>query len=945
MSSRLLHPDEYELEARSSVDSQGTFDLDEADFESQIPPRSRRFHIGRFPFLSRLFSSTYSGYRRLKPSRPLLSASSRPSCYRRLLLRRSCFFLHAFVGIILALLILTSIFRPSYTRPPPHYVALRDSVSQSQSPSGRGNTRNEKVFIAASLYDSHGELAGGEWGTRLLRLIDLLGEENVFVSIYENDSGAEGESALRGLEDQIPCNSSIVFEEHFDLDSLPRVTIPGGSARVKRVQFLAEARNRALRPLDESDQRYDKLLYLNDVIFDPVDAVQLLFSTNVDDNGVAQYRAACAVDFLNPFKFYDTYATRDLQGYGVGVPFFPWFSTAGDAQSRNDVLAGKDAVRVRSCWGGMAAFDARYFQRLGEGEASPVRFRATPELFWEASECCLIHADIQDPPSSVEEIEDTGIYMNPYVRVAYDARTLSWLGTTRRFEKLYSFIHTIANHLVGLPWFNPRRTEVPGQRGEELVWVPDPSGDGSGTVQRVERIAGNDGFCGRDGLQMDWSKKVMGIVQAAFDSVLEKTSYPLEESRHAPKTMTPKYTHRRGDIRTGPSSRPLSHFSSHTQLPSSSSSNSSSPALVPSHHPQPSSVSDVPHMSLTSPKEPNMPPVVNIDDTEGFMAAARALKFPKTENSYMSAASTAVEDSSSDQQPDASEDVDETPADSVLPATVYHENDVPATDETNGWGITNGHDAQFTTPAEPLVSVNETNGSVAALDLQNAISLATDAGVYTPDDFDDDDEKDDEEEDREHLTTFKTWGTPDVRDKPAAQVRRVILKGLPSSWSNPAKVLTLIHGGMVESVSITAAGNAHVVFCDADACKAFYNKYPNGIDLDKDRKTTVFVETGSEVDIVSSQLAFNLSVGATRVVRAVGADLGLSMIQLLQVASVQGRRVEKIIDHYVPGDARHVIFRFCSIDDAARFRGAIIRDEAWEQCNVQYAADPSSMVV
>ncbi|KAG2414253.1 hypothetical protein HFD88_003444 [Aspergillus terreus] len=502
MSSRLLHPDEYELEARSSVDSQGTFDLDEADFESQIPPRSRRFPIGRFPFLSRLFSSTYSGYRRLKPSRPLLSASSRPSCYRRLLLRRSCFFLHAFVGIILALLILTSIFRPSYTRPPPHYVALRDSVSQSQSPSGRGNPRNEKVFIAASLYDSHGELAGGEWGTRLLRLIDLLGEENVFVSIYENDSGAEGESALRGLEDQIPCNSSIVFEEHFDLDSLPRVTIPGGSARVKRVQFLAEARNRALRPLDESDQRYDKLLYLNDVIFDPVDAVQLLFSTNVDDKGIAQYRAACAVDFLNPFKFYDTYATRDLQGYRMGLPFFPWFSTAGDAKSRNDVLAGKDAVRVRSCWGGMAAFDARYFQRRGEGETSPVRFRATPELFWEASECCLIHADIQDPPSNVEEIEDTGIYMNPYVRVAYDARTLSWLGTTRRFEKLYSFIHTIANHLVGLPWFNPRRTEVPGQRGEELVWVPDPSGDGSGTVQLVERIAGNDGFCGREGLQV-----------------------------------------------------------------------------------------------------------------------------------------------------------------------------------------------------------------------------------------------------------------------------------------------------------------------------------------------------------------------------------------------------------------------------------------------------------
>ncbi|KAL4896257.1 cryptococcal mannosyltransferase 1-domain-containing protein [Aspergillus ambiguus] len=502
MSTRLLHPDEYELDARSSVDSQGSFDLDEADFESQIPPRSRpRFLANRIPFVSRLFSSTYSGYRRLKPSR-LLSTSRRPSCYRRLLLRRSCFYLHVFVGIILALLVLTSIFRPSYTRPPPHYETLRNAVSQSQLPSGRGNPRSERVFIAASLYDRDGDLAGGAWGAGVLQLIDLLGEENVFLSIYENDSGAAGESALRGLEDRIPCNSSIVFEEQFDLGRLPRVTIPGGSERIKRVQYLAEVRNRALRPLDQSDLRFDKLLFLNDVVFDPVDAVQLLFSTNADDHGVAQYRAACAVDFANPFKFYDTYATRDLQGYRMGLPFFPWFSTAGDAQSRHDVLAGKDAVRVRSCWGGMVAFDAQYFQRDASPQGSPARFRASPELFWEASECCLIHADIQDRPSNVDEITDTGIYVNPYVRVAYDARTLSWLGTTRRVEKLYSFIHTIGNHLAGLPWFNPRRTEVPGQRGEELVWVPDASGDGSGTVQTVERTTGNDGFCGRDGLQV-----------------------------------------------------------------------------------------------------------------------------------------------------------------------------------------------------------------------------------------------------------------------------------------------------------------------------------------------------------------------------------------------------------------------------------------------------------
>jgi len=372
-----------------------------------------------------------------------------------------------------------------------------------KSYTGRGNPRNEKVFIAASLYDRGGELAGGQWGMQLLELIDLLGDQNVFVSIYENDSGEKGQSALRELEQQIRSPKAIVFEEHLDFKTLPSVTIPGGEKRVKRIEYLAQVRNKALKPLEENPViQYDKLLYLNDILFDPMDAVQLLFSTNANADGVSQYRAACAVDFDNPFKFYDTYATRDLQGYSMGLPFFPWFSTAGNGESRRDVLAGSDAVRVRSCWGGMVAFDAKYFQPSPSTSTNPVCFRSGQDLFWEASECCLIHADIQDPQTNVEDITDTRIYMNPYVRVAYDRRTLSWLGVTRRFEKLYSFLHNLGNHLVGLPWYNPRRTEVPGQHVQETVWVPDPNQDGSGSFQTLDRVAGNDGYCGRRGLQV-----------------------------------------------------------------------------------------------------------------------------------------------------------------------------------------------------------------------------------------------------------------------------------------------------------------------------------------------------------------------------------------------------------------------------------------------------------
>ncbi|KAL6233417.1 hypothetical protein BDW75DRAFT_242046 [Aspergillus navahoensis] len=434
-------------------------------------------------------------------------ASFHPVSFLRVLFRLA-YYVFVFLSAILILVLLFSTCFPSYTRPPPHYITLRDQVLKSDRP-GRGNPRNETVFIAASLYDSNGHLARGHWASSILRLIDLLGENNVFLSIYENDSGDEGESALKELDARVPCNKSIVYE-HLDFDELPKITIPGGAERVKRIAYLAETRNRALRQLERPTTQFDKLLYLNDVAFDPVDALQLLFSTNINDDGVTHYRAACAVNFINPFKFYDTYATRDLEGYSMGLPFFPRFSDSGSGQSRKDVLAGKDAAPVRSCWGEMVAFDGQFFQEdsrnvEGAGENLPARFRALQDedLLWDGSECCLIHADIQKPLRVNDEDEDraeTGVYMNPFVRVSYDTTTLSWIWTTRRFEKLYTLIHYIGNHLVGLPWFNARLDEIPGETIQDTIVVFD--GKGEGSLQTVERVARHDAFCGRPGLQV-----------------------------------------------------------------------------------------------------------------------------------------------------------------------------------------------------------------------------------------------------------------------------------------------------------------------------------------------------------------------------------------------------------------------------------------------------------
>jgi hypothetical protein len=84
---------------------------------------------------------------------------------------------------------LTPILNPSYTQRPYHY-------------SGR-NLRREKVFIAANIVDE--ELIRGPWGERVVELVDLLGKDNVFLSIYENDSGMGTKTALQELSKKVKC--------------------------------------------------------------------------------------------------------------------------------------------------------------------------------------------------------------------------------------------------------------------------------------------------------------------------------------------------------------------------------------------------------------------------------------------------------------------------------------------------------------------------------------------------------------------------------------------------------------------------------------------------------------------------------------------------------------------------------------------------------------------
>lgn len=520
-----VHKGGYERYVAESLSERQSLDGDTVTLLDGRSTTERLSRIEHFYKGSPILFLRHWSYRWLR--RPTRDSTFRSCAFpRRFILRKLTVISYFSVVLFIISVTLVSALFPSYTRLPPHYEHLAKRVSESLTP-GRGNPRQEKVFIAASLFDPAGTLIAGPWADNVLQLIHLIGPENVYLSMYVNDAGFEAQHALAQLDQRTTCKHSLVLERNLKLDGLPVVKVANGTIMVKRITYLAEVRNKALQPLDTEEVMYDKVLYLNDVFFEPMDALQLLFSTNVNAQGVPDYRAACAVDFISPFKFYDTFATRDLGGWGMGVPFFPWFAYGGDSRSHSDVIRGKDAVRVRACWGGMVSFDARFLQRQASSNAvpataadggpenviAPFRFRAERDLYWDASECCLIHADIQSPAG------DPGIYMNLFIRCAYDARTLSWLWFTRRFERLYLPIHFMIDVLASLPRHNQRRAEEPWQQVQEEVWVPDESSLTGGTFKTSSRIANHAGFCGRRKLAVMKSHFIPGEPNYEFISI------------------------------------------------------------------------------------------------------------------------------------------------------------------------------------------------------------------------------------------------------------------------------------------------------------------------------------------------------------------------------------------------------------------------------------------
>ncbi|KAL1301582.1 hypothetical protein AAFC00_005815 [Neodothiora populina] len=226
-------------------------------------------------------------------------------------------------------------------------------------------------------------------------------------------------------------------------------------------------RNLSLQPLYElatNGTVFDKILFLNDVVFDTED-FRTLLNTNQ-----GHYGAACSLDFSKPPDFYDTFALRDAEGHEPLMMTWPYFR----ARKSREAMKANGPVPVVGCWNGMVVMDAAPFY----DSKNPLRFRGVPDSLAkshvEGSECCLIYAD--NPLA-----KESGIWVNPRVRVGYnDAayRRMSpllyndWLSSFRIFSKLWE------NRLRR--WFTSTWFKEREMRRRVEAWS-------SGAAGRVER--------------------------------------------------------------------------------------------------------------------------------------------------------------------------------------------------------------------------------------------------------------------------------------------------------------------------------------------------------------------------------------------------------------------------------------------------------------------------
>lgn len=142
-----------------------------------------------------------------------------------------------------------------------------------------GAPDGQKIFIA-SIHWNNEKILRSHWVSGVLGLVDHFGKDNVYVSVQESGSWDNSKGALRKLDqslEQAGVRRRIILDETTHEDEIKKtpaesgwIQTSRGAKELRRVPYLSKLRNLLLKPLQElaeAGERFDKILFLNDVVF------------------------------------------------------------------------------------------------------------------------------------------------------------------------------------------------------------------------------------------------------------------------------------------------------------------------------------------------------------------------------------------------------------------------------------------------------------------------------------------------------------------------------------------------------------------------------------------------------------------------------------------------------------------------------------------------------
>ena len=158
-------------------------------------------------------------------------------------------------------------------------LSLVSTRSQKQSAEKKTpDVHGQRIFIA-SIHWNNEQILRSNWNLAILELVEYFGPDNVYVSVYESGSWDASKDALRELDrdlESVRVRRTITLSETTHKDEIQKpfaagwIDTPRGKKELRRIPYLSNLRNLALKPLRElaaEDVKFDKVLFLNDVVF------------------------------------------------------------------------------------------------------------------------------------------------------------------------------------------------------------------------------------------------------------------------------------------------------------------------------------------------------------------------------------------------------------------------------------------------------------------------------------------------------------------------------------------------------------------------------------------------------------------------------------------------------------------------------------------------------